>query len=101
MKTILTAALICFALSASAQKQDLITEYEVYFPNEVEVVQFDDKKNSLWVFAESTITFEVHREEEPLHIIVATDSTRGNLLLMPSEKQVVAVKWEGVDLVLK
>lgn len=99
MKTIITAALICFALSVSAQKKNS-TDFHIYFEGEVQLVQLDDIDNVLWV-EDDVVKIRVGRDETPLHLIVATDSTRLNLILVPSDKKKVLANWEGVDLVLE
>lgn len=101
MKTIFTAVLICFALSMSAQKKSESTEFRVYFSEPVQLVQLDDTANQMWVDAGDVIKIRVHRDADPLHLIVATETTRGNLLLVPSEKGKVLANWEGVDTVLE
>lgn len=98
MKTLFTAALICFALSASAQKHS--TDFHIYFPCEVQIVQLDDTDNQLWA-ENDVIKIRVRHGETPLHLIVATDSTRHNLVLIASQKKKVLANWEGVDLVLE
>ena len=98
MKTIFTAALICLALSGSAQKNS--TDFHIYFEGVVQLVQLDDTANALMV-EDDVIKIRVNRDEVPLHLIVCTETTRHNLVLIPSDKKKVMANWEGVDLVLE
>lgn len=99
MKTTLTLILLCFALLGFTQEKFQETTFKIYFEGCVHLVQLDDFDNHGF-YCDQIVKIKTNNYEEPFHIIVATDSTRGNLILTYSERTVILANWENKDLVL-
>lgn len=99
MKTTLTILLLCFALSGFTQNDFKETTFKIYFEGCVQLAQLDDIENQGF-YCDQIVTITTNNYEVPFHIIVATDTTRGNLILTYSEKRLILANWEGKDLVL-
>lgn len=99
MKKTLTLILLCFALSGFTQNDFKETTFKIYFEGCVQLVQLDDFDNQGF-YCDQIVTIKTNNYETPFHIIVATDSTRGNLILTSSEKPVILANWENKDMIL-
>lgn len=99
MKTTLTLILLSLALAGFTQDDFKETTFKIYFDGCVQLVQLDDFDNHGF-YCDQIVKFKTNNYEMPFHIIVATDSTRGNLILTYSEKPVILANWENKDLVL-